>query len=71
MKRTRVLAVMMAAAVMLVGIVPLSAEAGVLRRRDGTPRVWTRAAKAAGKTVTQPFGGRVRRNQRGALCGAF
>lgn len=73
MKRTQVMAAMMAAAV-LVGLaaLPATAEAGFLRRRcDGEPRVWVKAAAVPLKVVTCPFASRVRRNQKGQLSGAF
>lgn len=79
MKRTRVMAAMMAAAAVIGMLVPASVEAGVFRRRcDGEPRAFVKLAKAGAragakgvKAVKHPFGLRCRKNQRGALCGSF
>jgi len=53
-------------------LMPAPAEAGLFRRRcDGEPRAFVKVLKGAGKVVTHPFAGRVRKNQRGGFVGSF
>lgn len=72
MKKYRTVAALVAAVMVGVCFAPPTAEAGIFRRRcSGEPRAWVKVVKASGKVVTHPFAGRVRRNQKGQLSGAF